>query len=114
MKEMTNYEFHSLCTTDQLEEFNKILQIMAIEDAHPMMEGTSHIEGYIQEVTHFLKIRKPVGPGLEFLAVDMDYFWLEDEIKGRVITVYRFESASDLELARYKMHIQQGANPILN
>ncbi len=115
MKEIKAPEFYESCTAEQLLEFNELIQLMAKEDAIPMMAGTSHIDGYVQEITHFLKLTKAEGEGVEYLAVDMDYFWKDGEVKSRAVTVYVFDDAEELEIERYKIHAtEKGANPILN
>lgn len=114
MTEFKAPEFYALCSTEQLLEFNELIQLMAKEDALPLMEGTQHIDGFVQEITHFLKIRTADRLGLEYLAVDMDYFWKDGEVKSRAITIYKFVDAGELELERYKMHTQSEGNPILN
>lgn len=115
---MTEYkapEFYELCSSEQLLEFNELIQLMAKEDALPLMEGTEHITGFVQEITHFLKIRTVDRLGLEYLAVDMDYYWKDGEVKSRAITVYKFDDAGELELVRYQMHTTTTEpNPILN
>lgn len=115
MKEIKAPEFYESCTSDQLLEFTGLIQQMAKDDVIPMMAETKHIEGFVQEITHFLKIGRADGEGLEYLAVDMDYFWKDDEVKSRAVTVYVFDDSEELEIERYKMHAtEKGANPILN
>lgn len=114
MKEYTPEEFYELCTEDQKNQLFEILDIMRNEDVPALMAGMEHIEKYVGEIMHFLKLSG--SNGLIYIAVDMDYRWVDGLIVGTPDTFYLFKDAGELELRRYQEHTTafEGANPLLN